>query len=217
MRLFNNGRSKLIDQYRRVIMFVNITYLFRDAIKSILRIIEQIYFRIKFVERSKYTSISMSARLDIGKKITLRKQSDPYRLWLGEHARIESGAVVNTHHGSVNIGEKSRVGINSILIGPIKIGKSSGISQNIFISGENRSHSGTTEGLESSAKTIIEKEVVIGDGVWIGANSCILPGVHIGDCAIVAAGSVVTKNVPSYTIVAGVPAKFIKNNHPSEK
>ena len=52
--------------------------------------------------------------------------------------------------------------------------------------------------------------VVIEDDVWIGANCVILSGVHVGHGAVVAAGSVVTKNVPSYALVAGVPAKVIK-------
>ena len=50
----------------------------------------------------------------------------------------------------------------------------------------------------------------IGDDVWIGTRSVIMTGVRIGDGAIVAAGSVVTKDVDPYTIVGGVPAKFIK-------
>ncbi len=53
--------------------------------------------------------------------------------------------------------------------------------------------------------------VKIGDKVWIGANVTILPGVNIGDGAIIAAGAVVNKDVQPYTIVAGVPAKVIKN------
>jgi acetyltransferase-like isoleucine patch superfamily enzyme len=54
--------------------------------------------------------------------------------------------------------------------------------------------------------------VIIGKNCFIGAQSLILPGVNIGDQAIVAAGSVVTKDVPSRTIVAGNPAKIIKEN-----
>ena len=54
--------------------------------------------------------------------------------------------------------------------------------------------------------------IVIGDNVWIGTNAIILKGVTIGDGAIVAAGSVVTKNVPARTLVAGVPAKIIREN-----
>lgn len=54
------------------------------------------------------------------------------------------------------------------------------------------------------------KPVVIGNDVWIGANVCILPGVNIGDGAIIAAGAVVVKDVEPYSIVGGVPAKLIK-------
>lgn len=56
----------------------------------------------------------------------------------------------------------------------------------------------------------------IGNDVWIGCNSVVLEGVNIGDGAIVAAGSVVTKDVPPYTIVAGVPAKVIRQRFSDE-
>ena len=52
--------------------------------------------------------------------------------------------------------------------------------------------------------------VIIGDGVWIGSNVTILPGVTIGDGSIAAAGAVVTRDVPPYTIVGGVPARAIR-------
>ncbi len=55
-----------------------------------------------------------------------------------------------------------------------------------------------------------EKEIIIEDDVWIGANCVILPGVKLGKGCVVAAGAVVTKNIESYTIVGGVPAKLIK-------
>ena len=53
--------------------------------------------------------------------------------------------------------------------------------------------------------------IKIGSHVWIGSNSTVLPGVTIGDWAVVAAGAVVTKDVPAKTVVGGVPARFIKN------
>ncbi len=56
----------------------------------------------------------------------------------------------------------------------------------------------------------ISEPVIIGDNVWIGANSTILPGVRIGNMSVVAAGSVVTKDVPDHVLVAGVPARIIK-------
>lgn len=54
-------------------------------------------------------------------------------------------------------------------------------------------------------------DVTLEEGCWIGANATILCGVKIGKCAVVAAGSVVTKDVAEYTVVGGVPAKHIKN------
>lgn len=59
-----------------------------------------------------------------------------------------------------------------------------------------------------------EKPVYIGDDVWIGDRVIILPGVHIGNRCIIAAGSVVTKDVAPYTVVGGVPAHFIKSASP---
>ncbi len=53
-------------------------------------------------------------------------------------------------------------------------------------------------------------EVVIGDNVWLGGNTVIMPGVHIGDCAVIGAGSVVTKDIPAWTIAAGNPCRVIR-------
>lgn len=56
----------------------------------------------------------------------------------------------------------------------------------------------------------IHKQVVIQDDVWIGTHSVILPGITIGEGAVIGAGTVVTKDVPAYAIVAGAPARIIK-------
>ena len=60
-------------------------------------------------------------------------------------------------------------------------------------------------------------QVIIGNDVWIGSHVLILGGVRIGDGAIIAAGSVVTKDVDPYTVVGGVPAKMIKNRFTEEQ
>lgn len=59
-------------------------------------------------------------------------------------------------------------------------------------------------------KRYVEKKVVINEYVWIGARATILPGVNIGEGAVIAAGAVVTKDVPAYALVGGNPAKVIK-------
>ena len=53
-------------------------------------------------------------------------------------------------------------------------------------------------------------DITIGNNVWIGGGSIIMPGVHIGDCAVIGAGSVVTKDIPSWTVAAGNPCKVIR-------
>lgn len=60
-------------------------------------------------------------------------------------------------------------------------------------------------------KLTCNKNILIEDEVWIGANVTVLPGVKIGRCSVIGAGSVVTKNVEAYAIYAGVPAKKIKS------
>lgn len=60
-------------------------------------------------------------------------------------------------------------------------------------------------------KLVKDEKIIIEDDVWIGASVTVLPGVRVGKGAIIGAGSVVTKDVPAYTVVAGVPAKPIRS------
>ena len=66
-------------------------------------------------------------------------------------------------------------------------------------------------------QSMLPAPIVVGRNVWIGTNSTILQGVTIGDNSIIAAGSVVTKDVPANAIVAGVPARFIRSISPEEE
>lgn len=66
-------------------------------------------------------------------------------------------------------------------------------------------------------QSMLPAPIVVGSNVWIGSNSTILQGVTIGDNSIIAAGSVVTKDVPANAIVAGVPARFIRSISPEEE
>lgn len=87
----------------------------------------------------------------------------------------------------------------------IEIGEDVAISHDVTIM-DSDAHKGLWEGYEKT------KPIKIGNHVWIGTRVTILKGVTIGDNAIIAAGSVVTKDVPNNTVVAGVPAKVIKTN-----
>lgn len=76
---------------------------------------------------------------------------------------------------------------------------------------DSNSHNTSIDPLIRSTGKSIDSPVIIGNNVWVGMHSIILKGVHIGDNSIIAAGSVVTKNVPSNKLYGGNPAKFIKN------
>lgn len=104
-----------------------------------------------------------------------------------------------------------------------KIGKFCSLSWNVSIGGANHDYHRITQhaflyakqfGMLDSEQNIgydrFESDCVIGNDVWIGCNSVICRNVHIGNGAVIAAGAVVTKDVPSYAIVGGCPAKIIK-------
>lgn len=88
--------------------------------------------------------------------------------------------------------------------GGITIGDGALIGHNVVLATLNHDPS------PARRATLLPAPIVIGEKVWIGASATLLPGVHIGDGAIVAAGAVVTRDVPPRTIVAGVPARPIK-------
>lgn len=87
--------------------------------------------------------------------------------------------------------------------GNITIGKNVSISQEVIILTADHD-------INSPDFSGRNRAVVINDYVWIGTRAMILPGINIGKGAVVAAGAIVTKNVEPFTLVAGVPAKFVK-------
>lgn len=140
---------------------------------------------------------------------SVRMDTPPYRQFrLGRYSVIESGACINNAVGDVIIGDYTRVGLHNTIIGPVNIGHHVNLAQGITVTALNHN-------FEDSEKRIDEQgvsttPVVIEDDVWIGANAVILPGVRVGTHSVVAAGAVVTKEVPPHSIVAGIPAKIIK-------
>lgn len=90
----------------------------------------------------------------------------------------------------------------------VKIGNYVQLSQNVSLISENHEYSNPL--LPIKKQGYFGKKIVIEDDVWIGANAVVLSGVTVGQGAIVGANAVVTKNVRPYTIVGGIPAKFIK-------
>lgn len=191
--------------------------LLRDLAKFCIRFLEQIWCRLRYVEREHGTSISLGARLDTGRRFSLKSSNQYYKFAMKSGASLESGVVVNSWLGPVTVSEQSNVGIGSIIIGPVFIGRNTTLAQNVFIAGENRKHTGTSAGLLGASEAVEVKPVNLGNGVWVGAGAKVMPGVTIGDACIISAGAVVTKDVPNGSLVAGVPAKVIKSILPIDK
>lgn len=147
--------------------------------------------------------VGKSCTLQLGRDVTIGALSilavEPdLHAGPGDYAVLEIG-------DSTYIGEAN----NLRAAGGIRIGANCLISQGVSIISSNHSSKLGLPITEQPSRTD-KKGVTIGDDVWIGTNSTILPGVTIGKGAIVAAGSVVTSSVREYTIVAGVPARFLK-------
>ena len=146
-----------------------------------------------------------------GSKIyhSVRMDTPPYRKFsLGKRSVVESFCCINNAVGDVIIGDDTRIGIHNTIIGPVTIGNHVNLAQGITVTALNHNFKDTS--LRIDEQGFSTKPIVIEDDVWIGANAVILPGVTIGKHVVVAAGAVVTKDVPDNTIVGGVPAKEIK-------
>lgn len=106
-------------------------------------------------------------------------------------------------------GEYSYVGNNCLIYPGVTIGRYTMLAQNVQIIGSD--HNFNIVGVPStfSGRPKLNK-TNIGRDVWIGANAIVMTGVNIGDGSIIASGSVVTKDVVAFSIVGGIPAKFLK-------
>jgi len=130
----------------------------------------------------------------------------------GKSLNVERMAYFGTGKG-LNIGDNSNMGIGSYLSntngdGELTIGNNVIMGPDVLIKTENHNYSDTRRLIREQG--FCSEPVIIGDDVWIGTRAIILPGVEIGEGSVIAAGAVVTKDVPPYTVVGGVPARIIK-------
>lgn len=126
--------------------------------------------------------------------------------YAGENINVERGA---SFPRKLSIGNNSGLGINSKIHGECVIGNDVMMGPNCTIYTRNHQFNNLELPMNKQGFTS-DRKVVIGNDVWIGGNVIILPGVYIGDHSVIGAGSVVTKNVQEWSIVAGNPAKIIK-------
>ena len=134
------------------------------------------------------------------------------RVTIGKYAIIRPSNIYGGPIGEgLTMGDNSNIGPYNYIgcSGKITIGNNVMLAPRVSIYAEN--HVFDHPEILIRDQGVEKKEVIIEDDCWIAANSILLAGVTIGKGSVVAAGSVVTENVPPYSVVAGVPAKWIKS------
>ena len=174
--------------------------------------------------------IHPSARILIEKYLQFNKQWDVERilrnkivgsLYVGKDASLEAGAFVISAGGNIVVNPGARLALGSgymnndceiVCFKSISIGKDVAISKRVVIRDSDNHTVRYPDEDEKGGTRVITAPIEIGDHVWIGMNVTVLKGVAIGEGAIIAAGSVVNKDIPAHCLAAGVPAKVIKTN-----
>lgn len=167
------------------------------------RFLRWAYWRKRFLSASAF-SIGYGCIIENARNISLEKG-----------VRIMNNCHIFAQDGSfISIGEDGRINRNVILGASnkedIKIGSNVMIGPNVVFRTAN--HKYDKKDIPMRKQGHIADKIIVEDDVWIGANAVILQGVTIGKGSIVGAGAVVTKDIPSYSMVGGVPAKVIKEN-----
>ena len=149
--------------------------------------------------------------MDICYKIKKIVQQWKYRkLKKGDNSRINIGVYINRPENMM-IGNNSYINGGNFSIGDkskIIIGNDCLISYNVHF--RTMSHNYKDKNIPINKQGEFQKDIVINDVVWVGYGAQIMPGITLHKGCVVGAGAVVTKDVPEYAVVGGVPAKILK-------
>lgn len=124
----------------------------------------------------------------------------------GTGINVERGARFDS---SLEIGNRSGIGENCIITNKVKIGNDVIMARDVLINPGNHNFSDTNIPMNRQGAAP-KKSVIIEDDVWIGSRAILMPGVTVGHGSIIAAGAVVTHDVPPFSIMGGVPAKLLR-------
>jgi len=157
----------------------------------------------------------VSFNLSGGPRNCLRPSGSSGRVKVGDYSIIEQGAMLWAFDGSIVLEGIVYVGPYAVIYGHggVEIGTHTLISPHVTIVSSNHRVGKIDESIMRAGNELLPTK--IGRDVWIGANAVILGGVTIGDGAVVAAGSVVNRDVEAGAVVGGVPARFIRKRQAS--
>lgn len=156
------------------------------------------------------SKISYGKNVVVGKGVSFRL-TDSAQIIIGDHSVIEDGTyfILTMPRPKVVIGEQVGLGIRTMIAckDTLVIGDYTRFGADVIIRDNVHDYRRDVTLLKTDA---IIKPVTIGKHVWIGDRALIFPGVTIGDGAVVSAGSIVTHDVPPYTLVRGQPARVVR-------
>lgn len=178
--------------------------------------------------RAKTRSVYIFLFGKVGRGAWIKKPAQIYgapNISIGNEVRIEKGAIFYAvkYYGGKKYDSRIILGdgtfanrdLNLTAAYEINIGKEVVFGPNVFVTDFDHGYEDVTKS-RLQTDLVSKGPIQIGDRCWIGANSFIGSGVTLGEYCVVAANSVVTKNFPPYSVVAGVPAKLIKKYDPSK-
>lgn len=129
----------------------------------------------------------------------------------GKNIRVKSGADISPN---ISIGDDSELGTRCLIQSDVFIGNNVIMGPDIKIYSKNHRFDSLDIPIQNQGE--VSHKTVIGNDVWIGANVIILPGKIIGNHAVLAAGAIITHDVPDFAIVGGNPARILKFRHEKE-
>ena len=171
-------------------------------LKQMIFSLKPLYFQIKYPNR--FHTAKKQYRWEKDMQVVISDQSS---IFIGENNHFRSHLQLRAvHGGKITIGNNTFINTNVAItsLESITIGDRVKIANNVVIVDHDHDYQNDMNEYRCQA-------VVIGNDVWIGANAVILKGVHIGDHAVIAAGSVVNHDVPENTVAGGIPASELKH------
>jgi acetyltransferase-like isoleucine patch superfamily enzyme len=168
--------------------------------------------------KSKILRVFFKKNIRIGSNCKISRKAileTPFggKIVIGNNCDISAYSFLSTYGGDIIIGDDCSVNPFCVIYGhgKLKIGNKVRIATQTVIIPANHDFSRTDIPIMDQPE--LREGITIGNDVWIGSGVKIMDGVHIGDGVVVAAGSVVTKSIPEYAVVAGVPARIIKTRN----
>ncbi len=188
-------------------------------LKIFLNKILGIYFAIKELALRKNIILTLKivgiSRMRLGKKVYISEHvrvisEEGGRIEIGDQSKIGTMSIVEDRGGFIKIGKNTSINSLSVLYGHggLTIGDNVRAATQLIIVPANHNFSDPNILISEQGET--KKGIIIGDDVWLGARVTILDGVEIGHGSVVGAGSVVTSDIPPYSVAVGVPAKVIR-------